>query len=100
VAKRIGLTFVLPLVTAVILACTLPVADRPETSFNEADTPVNQATVIAPVRIAPPSEMTLLLRPFTATSAQATKRMLVEPKSESMYSFSIPLRSLLCTFLI
>jgi hypothetical protein len=100
VVKRTGLTFVLSLVTAVILACIVPIADRPETSFNEADTPVNQATVIAPIRIAPPSEATAELPAFRATSAQETKRNLAVPKSVPMYRASVPLRSLLCTFLI
>ena len=93
-------TIILSIVTAVILACVVPIADQPETPFNEADTPVNQATVIAPVRIASPSEMTPLLPAFRATSGQKTSRMPVEPKPAPMYSASVPLRSLLCTFLI
>jgi hypothetical protein len=98
VVKRTS-TIVLSIVTAVILACVVPIADQPETPFNEADTPVNQATVIAPVRVAPPSEMTLLPA-FRATSAQETSRMPVEPKPAPRYSASVSLRSLLCTFLI
>jgi hypothetical protein len=98
VVKRTS-TLVLSIVTAVILACVVPIADQPETPFNEADTPVNQATVIAPVRVAPPSEMTPL-PVFRATSAQGTSRMPVEPKPSPRYSASVPLRSLLCTFLI
>lgn len=93
-------TIVLAIVTAVIFACVVPIADQPETPFNEADTPVNQATVIAPVRIAPPSEMTTLLPAFRATTAQETPRTPVEPKSAPMHSVSVPLHSLLCTFLI
>lgn len=96
--KRIGRTFAVSLFTAVILACILPVADQSHTSFNEADTPVNEGTVIAPMRIAPPSEMTTL-PVFRTTCAQEMKRMLVEPKSALMRSGAVPLRFLLCTFL-
>lgn len=100
VVTRTGWTFVLSLLTAVILACIVPVADQPGTSFNEADTPVNQAAVIAPTRIARPGEMTTLLPAFRVTSNQGMKRLLVEPKSLPMCGDSPPLRSLLCTFLI
>lgn len=99
VVNRTGSTFVISLLSAVILACIVPVADQPETSFNEADIPVNQAVVIAPIRIAGPSEMTTLLPAFRATSAHEMKRMIVGPKSVSLYSDSVPLRFLLCTFL-
>jgi hypothetical protein len=98
--KHTGLIFVLSLVTALILACTVPVADQPETSFNEADTPVNQATVIAPIRIAPPSEVTAVLPAFGSSSAQETKPSLVAPKSVPLHRASVPLHSLLCTFLV
>jgi len=100
VEKCTGRTFAVSLVTAVILACIVPVPDQPETSFNEADTPVNQATVISPVRIAFPSEMTTPLPALRTPGAQEMKRIFVEPKSVPMYSDSVPLRFLLCTFVI
>jgi len=100
VEKRTGRTFAVSLVTAVILACIVPVPDQPETFFNEADTPVNQATVVSPVRIAFPSEMTTPLPALRAPGAQEMKRIFVEPKSVPMYSDSVPLRFLLCSFVI
>jgi hypothetical protein len=36
-------TFTLLLLTAVLCASAVPRVDRPETSYNEVDTPVNQA---------------------------------------------------------
>jgi hypothetical protein len=57
VFKCSGVAFVLSLVAAVVLAAIVPIPDQPETSFNEVDTPVNEATLVAPVRIIPPTEM-------------------------------------------
>ena len=63
VFKQSGFAFVLSLVVVVILAAVFPIPDQPETSFNEADTPVTQATLRAPIRITPPMEMPALLLP-------------------------------------
>lgn len=100
VVKRANSTFVLAVVVAVMLACIVPIADQPETAFNEADFPVNQAAVIAPVRIAPPSQITTPLPAVRVASAQVMQRMPVERNLPPMRSGSVPLRSLLCTFLI
>ena len=99
--KRSGWTFVLLLVTAVALTSVVPVADQPETAFNEIDTPVNQATRVAPsVRFAPPHELRIILpRSFIRTSEVI--RTPIESISLAMHwHLSTPLRELLCTFLI
>lgn len=98
--KRIGWAFVLPLVTAVVFISVVPVADQPETAFNEIDAPVNQTTAVAPwLRFAPPHEVPIVLpRSFTRTSEGI--RTSLESISRPMHWHLSPLRELLCTLLI
>jgi len=96
-----GFSFVLSLVVAVILAAIVPIPDQPETSFNEVDTPVNEATLVAPVRIAPLAEMQRVLsRPILIMGAAIRVAVLVGFGSSLTHRPSSPLRALLCTFLI
>ena len=99
--KRSSWKFVLPLVAAVILVSVMPVADQPETAFNEIDTPVNQTVPVAPwVKIAPPSQVLIILpRSFSHTS-DTMIRTSVESISLAMHLHVSPLRELLCALLI
>ena len=96
-----GLSFVLSLVVAVILSAIVPLPDQPETSFNEVDTPVNEATPVAPVRIAPPTEIqSVLSRPIFIMDAAIWVSVLVGSGSSLTRRPSSPVRALLCIFLI
>ena len=98
--KGIGWAFVLPLVTAVVFISAVPVADQPETPFNEINTPVNQTTPVAPwVRFALPHEISIILpRSFSPTGEAI--RTSIESISLAMRGHLSPLRELLCTLLI
>jgi hypothetical protein len=100
VVKGIGWAFVLSLVTAVVFISVVPVADQPETAFNEIDTPVNQTTpVTLSVRFARPHEISIILpRSFSPTSEMI--RTSIESISLAMHWHLSPLRELLCTLLI
>jgi hypothetical protein len=92
---------VLSLVVAVILAAIVPIPDQPETSFNEVDTPVNEATLVAPVRITPPTEMqSVLSRPIGIMAKDIRGSVLVGSGSFLTPRPSGPARALLCIFLI
>ena len=100
VVKRIGWASVLPLVMAVVFVSVVPVADQPETAFNEIDAPVNQTTAVAPrVRFAPPHELPVVL-PRSLTRMSEGIRMSLESISRPMHWHLSPLRELLCTLLI
>lgn len=91
----------LSLVVALILAAIVPIPDQPETSFNEVDTPVIEATFVAPVRIAPPTEMqSVLSRPILIMGTAIGVRVLVGSGSSLTRRPSSPVRALLCIFLI
>jgi len=100
VVKRIGWASVLPLVMTVVFVSVVPVADQPETAFNEIDAPVNQTTPVAPrVRLTPPHELRIVLpRSFTRMSEGI--RSSLESISRPMHWHLSPLPELLCTLLI
>ena len=100
VVKRSGWVFVLALVTAVVFMSVVPLADQPETAFNEIDTPINETTPVSLwTRFAPPLQVPIVLpRLFRWTSEG--KRTLIDPPSFAMHSHLSPLPELLCTFLI
>jgi hypothetical protein len=101
VFKCSELSFVLSLVVAVILAAIVPIPDKPETSFNEVDTPVNQATLVAPVRIVAPTEMQSALSPPILIKGTAIwVSVLVGSGSSLTRRPPSPVRALLCIFLI
>jgi hypothetical protein len=101
VFKCSGFAFVLSLVAAVLLAAIIPIPDQPETSFNEVDTPVNEATLVSPVRIMPPTEMqSALSRPIRVPGTEMRGLVLDGSGSSLRYRPSGPVHALLCIFLI
>lgn len=100
VVKRIGWTFVFPLITAVVFIFVVPLVDRPETPFNEIDTPVNQTTAIAlEVRFAPPHESPIILPRLISRQSEGI-RTSIGLISLAIHRDPSRLRELLCTFLI
>ena len=100
VLKRSKWAFLLLLATAVTFVSSVPMADLPETAFNEIDTPVNQTTPVAPwVKFVPPVEVGFILpRSFNRTGDGIHHS--VESISLATHWHVSPLRELLCTFLI
>jgi hypothetical protein len=100
VVKRIGWIFVFLLITTVVFIFVVPLVDRPETSFNEIDTPVNQTTSSAlEVRFAPPHE-SLIILPRSFSRPSEGIRTSIELISLAIHRHPSRLRELLCTFLI
>jgi hypothetical protein len=100
VVKRSAWTFLLLVVTAVIFMSVVPMADNPETAFNEIDTPVNQTSPVSLwVKFAPPTRVPIILpRSFGRTGDGV--RTSVESISLATHWQSSLLRELLCTLLI
>jgi hypothetical protein len=100
VITRSARTFLLVLVTAVFFASVVPVADDPETAFNEIDTPVNQTSAVAPrIILALPARVPIF--PLGSLShAGNSIRTSIESISLPTHRHSNPLRELLCTLLI
>jgi hypothetical protein len=93
--------FVLILLGAVFCVSAIPQTDLPETSYNEVDTPVNQAPpVVSGLRIVRPPVMTVTmpkqvyeaLRGMTQHHEELTSRT-PAPRAKSLQDF-------LCTLLI
>ena len=100
VVKRIGWIFLVVLVTTVVFIFVVPLVDRPETPFNEIDTPVNQTTSIAlEVRFGPPHE-SLIILPRSFSRPSEGIRTSIELISLAIHRHPSRLRELLCTFLI
>jgi hypothetical protein len=100
VVKRGKWTFLLLVLAAVTFISVVPMADNPETAFNEIDTPVNQTIPVAPwMKFTPPIRISIILpRSFSRTGDGI--RTSVESISTATHRQSSPLRELLCTFLI
>jgi len=101
--RRVIWTFVLLLLAAVICVSAIPQTDLPETSYNEVDTPVNQAPpVVREVRFVRPAVVRVVLprqvcEALRGVSAQAHERKSARtPVQRNPHS----LQDLLCTFLI
>jgi hypothetical protein len=101
VTKRSKWIWVLPLIAAVVLAAAVPMADQPQTSFNEIDTPVNVTNPVSPFV---KSELSLIfaatvLRLFGPMSERMV-RTSVEPRFAAIhFPVSLPLE-FLCAFRI
>jgi hypothetical protein len=101
--KRSIWIFVFLSLSAVVGASVIPQPDLPETSYNEADMPVNQAApVVLGVRFVPPVTIAI---PVPSKAREALCRGLVS--TDELISNSIPYRRpprfltlLLCTLLI
>ncbi|MGA6984694.1 MAG: hypothetical protein WBZ01_01460 [Terriglobales bacterium] len=101
--RRGVLTFVLLLMGAVVCVFAIPQTDRPETSYNEVDTPVNQAPpVVQGIRFIRPIVAPVILprhvcEALRGVAAQArAHRADCTPVRRDLHS----LQDLLCTLLI
>jgi hypothetical protein len=96
-------TFILFLLTAVVCVSAVPQPDLPETSYNEADTPVNQSPpAVLGVRVARPP-VHLVVLPRKTVQAEWKFRLPVNEDLKAPSSIHFEARSfqdLLCTFLI
>ena len=94
--------FVMLLLGAVLCVSAIPQTDLPETSYNEVDTPVNQAPPVVPgVRFVRPTVAPVVLprqvcETLRSVSAQAHERKSATPVRRD----SLSLQDLLCTLLI
>lgn len=96
-------TFVLLLLTAVISVSAIPQTDLPDTSYNEVDTPVNQAPpLVLGIRFTRPAKAVVVLPRTTREAAWDVNALSAEPTLHSMAARrdSHPLQNLLCTLLI
>ena len=101
--RRRVCTFLLFLLTAVVCVSAIPQTDLPETSYNEADAPLNQAPMVAlRICLVRPAAVSIVL-PRKTVQAQWNFRV---PADEPMLTptpvrvDSHSLQDLLCTFLI
>jgi hypothetical protein len=100
VVTRCKCTFLFLLVTACIFTLVVPIADQPETAFNEIDTPINQTTPVAPwVKFAPPTVVSIIL-PKSFNPVGDGIRRSVESIALPTHWHLSPLRDLLCALLI
>jgi hypothetical protein len=101
---RLGIwAMVLVLLSAVVGVSAIPPIDSPETSYNEVDTPVNQAPpVVSGVRFVPPVIITVILPKPACEARRALNSRLPEPRSACAAWRRNPhsRQNLLCTFLI
>lgn len=94
--------FILLLQGAVITVSAIPQTDLPETSYNEVDTPVNQAPPAVPgVRIVRPAAAPVILPPPARESVRTVGAHAHDWNSTiGVRSAPHSLQDLLCTFLI
>ncbi len=100
---RAGLAFVLLLIVAVVCVSTIPQPDLPETSYNEVDTPVNQAPpVVQGIRFVRPAIARTILPKQVCEVVDSINFQGCEKKSTStpVQRSQRSLQDLLCTFLI
>jgi hypothetical protein len=95
--------FVVLLLSVVVCAAAVPLVDRPETSYNEVDTPVNQAPPTAhSIRLVRPAKVAIPI-PKRAVQVHWDIQVPVEKAPSSVQSFkhhSDSPQELLCTLLI
>jgi hypothetical protein len=102
VRQRVWL-LVLFLLSAVVCVAAIPKTDRPETSYNEVDTPVNQAPpVVLGIRFVRPAKAT-----FVVPKRTLDANWHLHSSVEELMLISLPTRrdphsvqDLLCTLLI
>jgi hypothetical protein len=96
-------TFVLLLMSAVVCVSAIPQSDLPETSYNEVDTPVNQAPpVVSGVRFVRPTIATVILSKQVCEVNRGDNSRGLKRKSAHTPVRPNPhsLQDLLCTLLI
>ena len=96
-------TLVLFLLSAVVCVSAIPQPDLPETSYNEVDTPVNQAPPVVPgVRFVRPVIASVILPKQVSEAERGIRSQALERKSAGTFVRRNPhsLQDLLCTFLI
>jgi hypothetical protein len=100
---RVIWTLILLLLTAVVCVSAIPQTDRPETSYNEVDTPVNQsAPVVLGIRFVRPARALIVL-PKRVLREEWNSRVPANEVLSTSISIrldSSSLQNLLCTFLI
>jgi hypothetical protein len=100
--RRAVLVLVLLLLGAVICVSAIPQTDLPETSYNEVDTPINQAPPVVPgIKLVRPIVAPVILpkhicEALRSVDAQAHEHKSTVPVRHDPQS----LQDLLCTFLI
>jgi hypothetical protein len=95
--------FVLLLLGAVVCVSAIPQPDLPETSYNEVDTPVNQAPPVVPgIRFVRPTVAPMILPRQVCEALRGFSAQAHERKSAVTLVRRDPhsLHDLLCTFLI
>jgi hypothetical protein len=94
--------FILLLQGAVISVSAVPQSDLPETSYNEVDTPINQAPPVVPgVRIVRPAAAPVILpRPVREGVRTVGAQAHDWNSTTDVRSAPHSLQDLLCTFLI
>lgn len=95
--------FILLLVGAVVCVSTIPQPDLPETSYNEVDTPVNQAPpVVQGIKFVRPAIARAILSKQVCEAVRSVSSQGCEQKSASTPErrSQRSLQDLLCTFLI
>lgn len=98
---RLGLrTFILLLLTAVAGVCAIPQTDRPETSYDETDTPLNQVLpeaiafrIVQPPKVAHVRPKSIRVADRQVTAALRFPRFMAAPVQRDSHS----LQHLLCT---
>jgi hypothetical protein len=94
---------VILLLGAAVFVSTVPRIDLPETSFNEADAPVNLAPAARPtIRLVPPAVDPIMILPslFVTRAAQIPSSLAAESAAMPAHRHGHSLQDLLCTFLI
>jgi len=96
------LVFVLILLVSVVCVSAVPPTDLPETSYNEVDTPVNQAPpVVSGIKFVRPTIVPVILpRQFCETLRSVDAQAHERKATKSVRHDPHPLQDLLCTFLI
>ena len=93
---------ILLLLGAVVCASAIPQTDLPETSYNEVDTPINQAPPVVPgVKFVRPSISPVILPRQVCEALRSVGAQVHEVKTASTtVRHTDSLQDILCTFLI
>jgi hypothetical protein len=96
-------TFVLLLLTGIVCAAAVPPVDLPETSYNESDTPVNQAPpVVQGIRFVRPVQVVKRVPQSVLQARRGVQLPVADLVSLPLATRhdTRSLQDLLCTFLI